>query len=168
MTGGWQIELLARRHDRRSFDCGMASLNEFLSLRARQNAEEDISRTYVAIRPASVRVCGFYTICSGSVERQSMPAEAAKRLPKYPVPAVRLARLAVDILHQGQGLGGDLVLDVLQRVQRLADEVGIRAVIVDALDERARRFYLRFGFQSLLDDDLHLFLPMATIRQLTI
>src|SRR5208283_3641608 len=123
MTRDRVIELLARRHDRQSFDCRVASLNDFLKKHARQNAEEDVSRTYVALFPPSLQVLGFYTICGGSVEREDMPVAAAKRLPHYPIPVVNLARLAVDVSQQGQGLGGDLIVDALRRIQRFADEV---------------------------------------------
>jgi ribosomal protein S18 acetylase RimI-like enzyme len=168
MTGPVVIERLARSHDRQSFDCGVRSLNEFLQKHARQNAEEDVSRTYVAISIASSPVLGFYTICSGSVEREHMPDATAKRLPRYPVPVINLARLAVDVSQQGLGLGRNLVVDALRRVQRIAEEVGIRAVTVDAIDDRARHFYEKFGFEPLLDDRLHLFLQMSAIRKLNL
>ena len=83
------------RHERQSFGCGVANLNDFLEVHARQNAEEDISRTYVAICPPSLQLLGFYSICGGSVEREDMPVAAAKRLPRYPIPVVNLAPLAV-------------------------------------------------------------------------
>ncbi len=81
---------------------------------------------------------------------------------------MNLARLAIDLSQQGQGLGTDLLIDALRRIQRIADEVGFRAVTVDALDDRARQFYLRFGFESLLDSDLHLLMPMSVIRKLSL
>lgn len=166
MNGGWKIELLARDHERQPFDCGQASLNDFLKKHARQNAEKDVSRTYVLTLPPSPRVFGCYTICSGALRWEDLPTEAAKGLPKYPVPVVILARLAVDISQQGKRLGGDLLIDALRRIQRLAGEVGICAVVVDAIDERALNFYLKFGFQPLLDDELHLFMLLKTIRAL--
>jgi len=100
----------------------------------------------------------------GSLKSTKGSSESAKG----PVPAVNLARLAVDVSQQGHGLGGDLVVDALRRIQRFADEVGIRAVTVDALDDRASQFYLKFGFEPLLDNRLHLFLPMSTIRKLSL
>jgi GNAT superfamily N-acetyltransferase len=167
MTGGWKIEPLSRQHDRQSFDCGEAELNDFLRKQARQNAEKDFSRTYVLVRPPSLRITGFYTVCSGSVRLEDVPAAAAKGLPRYPVPVMVLARLAVDVARQGQGLGGDLLIDALRRATRLSDEVGVAAVTVDAMNQRARDFYMKFGFQPLLDDDLHLFVFLKTIRALS-
>ena len=90
MTPDRVIELLTRDHDRQPFDCGVTSLNDFLKKHARQNAEEDVSRTYVAIRPPSLQVIGYYTLCGGSVQRDDMPLEIARRLPRYPVPVSKL------------------------------------------------------------------------------
>jgi GNAT superfamily N-acetyltransferase len=167
MTVKWSIELLTPRHDRRAFTCGDAALDEFLKRYARQNAEKDVSRTYVAVMPPDPSVVGYYTICSGSIEFEDMPREARKGLPKYAVPTAHLARLAVDRRHQGAGLGGVLLLDALKRVERLADQMGIHAVTVIALNESVRAFYQRFEFQPLLDDDLHLFMLIATVRQIS-
>jgi GNAT superfamily N-acetyltransferase len=89
-----------------------------------------------------------------------------KGLPRLDVPVVLLGRLAVDRTTQGQGLGSLLLIDALRRVQHLAEQVGIRAVEVDAIDDAARQFYLRFGFVSLLDASNHLFLSTQVIRKL--
>jgi GNAT superfamily N-acetyltransferase len=97
-----------------------------------------------------------------------LPRGEAKGLPRIDVPVVLLGRLAVDRSMHGQGLGTFLLLDALRRCQRLADEVGVRAVEVDALDATARAFYLKYGFIPLEDDPNHLFLPMSTIRKLNL
>lgn len=162
----WRIELLDKSHQRDVFDCGEETLNTFLRSHAGQNARRDISRTYVALPIESEVVAGYYTLSSGSVGFENLPAEATKRLPKYPVPTAHLGRLAVDRTFQGRGLGGLLLIDALKRVRDTADSIGIHAVTVDALNASARRFYEAHGFQSLRDDKLHLFLPMATIRKL--
>jgi len=152
-----RIELLDKSHQRDAFDCGDESLNTFLRSHAGQNARRDISRTYVALPIESEVVAGYYTLSSGSVGFENLPAEASKRLPKYPVPAAHLGRLAV---------GGVLLIDALKRVRDTADSIGIHAVTVDAINASARRFYEAHGFQCLRDDTLHLFLPMATLRKL--
>lgn len=163
----WLIEPLARRHSRRGFDCGVESLNVFLRSHAGQNARKDISRTYVATPEDSDEVVvGYYTISSGSVAFVNVPDDLAKRLPSYPVPTALLGRLAVDVRFQGRGLGGVLLVDALKRIGGLAEQVGIHAVAVGALDDQAARFYKAHGFILLLDDAHHLFLPMATIRKL--
>jgi len=162
----WRIEVMTQCHLRQAFDCGVDSLNVFLRAHAGQNARKDISRTYVAAPEDSDEVVGYYTISSGSVDFDYLPEVLSKRLPKYPVPTAHLGRLAVDIRFQGRGLGGILLVDALQRIRGLADQIGIHAVAVHALDDRATSFYIAHGFIPLLDDAHHLFLPMATIRQL--
>jgi GNAT superfamily N-acetyltransferase len=162
----WAIEKLGRGHDRSAFDCGQASLNDWLRLRAGQHAKKDLARTYVAVREGQPAVLGYYAISTHGVSHEALPPEQAKGLPKIDVPVVLLGRLAVDGTVQGQGLGSLLLLDALRRALHISEEVGIRAVEVDALDDTARRFYLRFGFVSLADDRNHLFLAMSVIRQL--
>lgn len=162
----WCIEPLNKHHQRGTFDCGEESLNTFLLAHAGQNARRDISRTYVALPAESDVVAGYYTLSSGSVSFENLPDEVARRLPKYPVPTAHLGRLAVDLTFQGQGLGGILLIDALKRVRDTANTIGIHAITVDALNASARRFYEAHGFRSLRDDQLHLFLPMATIRKL--
>ncbi len=162
----WRIEPLARRHSRRTFDCGVDSLNVFLRSHAGQNARKDISRTYVAGSAGSNEVAGYYSVSCGSIAFVNVPDDLAKRIPKYPVPTAHLGRLAVDTQFQSMGLGGILLVDALKRIRDLADQIGIHAVAVHALDDRAVCFYEAFGFIPLLDDARHLFLPMATIRKL--
>lgn len=162
----WRIELLHRHHHRDRFSCGEESLDAFLRMHAGQNARKDISRTYVAVPERSDIVCGYYTLSTGSAAFCDLPDDAARKLPKYPVPTAHLARLAVDVTMQGQGLGGILLIDALKRVLRLADQIGIHAITVQALTDRARKFYAGHGFLPLRDDPLHLYIPMATIRAL--
>jgi GNAT superfamily N-acetyltransferase len=87
----------------------------------------------------------------------------AKRLPRHPVPVVLLARLAVDLEAQGQGLGEGLLVDALERTVGLSNALGLHAVEVEAIDDAARSFYGKYGFVPLLDDERHLYLPVATI-----
>lgn len=162
----WWVEQLAQCHSREGFDCGVDSLNMFLRAHAGQNARRDISRTYVAGPDGCIDVAGYYTISSGSIAFANLPDDLAKRLPKYPVPTALLGRLAVDIRYQGRGLGGFLLIDALKRIRDLADQIGIHAVAVHALDEGARSFYMARGFIALLDDSHHLFLSMSAIRTL--
>lgn len=162
----WRIEPLGKHHQRSDFDCGEESLNTFFRFHAGQNARRDISRTYVALAAGSDSATGYYTLSSGSVGFENLPGQAAKRLPKYPVPTAHLGRLAVDRRFQGQGLGAILLIDALKRVRDTADKIGIHAVSVDVLNTCARQFYEAHGFINLRDDTLHLFLPMTTIRKL--
>lgn len=158
------IEPLSKHHDRASFDCGEESLNTYLRRHARQNDERGLSRTFVAVEDeGGCAILGYYTLSNGSVSFEHLPAE---RLPRYPVPTVLVARLAVDKSQQGRGLGKVLLLDALRRSERVSQEVGIFAVEVVALHEDARRFYLKYGFQPLEDDRLHLYLTLKAIRKL--
>ena len=162
----WRVELLGKGHLRAGFDCGVNDLNTFLERQAGQNARKDMSRTYVAVPEDSRGVAGYYTLSSGSIRFENLPPDAAKRLPHYPIPTAHLGRLAVDVKFQGRGLGGVLLVNALKRVRDIANDIGIHAVTVDALDKNARSFYEAHGFRSLTDDVHHLYLPLATIRQL--
>lgn len=162
----WLIEPLADRHDRTSFDCGVSVLNDWLIQRAGQFDRRDLARTFVAVAPNDARVIGFYALSGHAVRHAALPADQAKGLPRLDVPVALIGRLAVDRTAQGQGLGAELLIDALRRIQAVAGEIGMRAVEVDAIDEAAKRFYEKHGFVPLLDDPNHLFLPMRVVRAL--
>jgi GNAT superfamily N-acetyltransferase len=162
----WTIRRLDKTHNRSAFGCGQPLLNEWLKDRASQFDRRDLSRTFVATRPDEADVLGYYAISTHRVMHEVLPAAEAKGLPQLDVPVVLIGRLAVDQTAQGQGLGALLLVDALRRSVQISEQVGIRAVEVDALDSAARNFYLKFGFRSLLDDPRHLFLPMHEIRKL--
>ena len=161
----WSVERLDHSHLRGDFCCGKELLDNFFRLLVSQYERRKLGRTYVAVRPGEKRVVGYYTLASDGVSFQNLPKDSAKRLPRHPVPVVLLARLAIDQTVQGLGLGKLLLTDALRRCLDLSDRLGIYAVEVHALDEDARRFYERFGFISLVDDDRHLYLPIKTIEQ---
>ena len=158
------IEPLSSKHDRSTFDCGEASLNTYLRQYARQNDEKELGRTYVAVTPGETHIEGYYTISTGAVTFEQVP----EKLPRYPIPVVHLGRLAVDMRSQGKGLGEILLIDALKRAAQVSKQLGIYAVEVYALNERARNFYLSYGFTPLLDDQLHLYLPMKAILKLNL
>ena len=160
----WQIERLSRSHDRSGFSCGKPSLDEFIRRFVTQYEKRNLGRTFVAVRKGETLIGGYYTLASSSVSFEHLPEESARKLAKHPVPVVLIARLAVDTSEQGQKLGEKLLIDALSRCLGLADELGVHAVEVDAIDEQARSFYLKYGFVSLRDDPRHLFLPVNTIR----
>lgn len=162
----WTIRRLDKSHDRTAFDCGRSMLNEWIKDRAGQYDRRDLSRTYVATRPNESSVVGYYAISSHQVVHELLPAEESKGLPRLDVPVVLIGRLAVDRSEQGQGLGSSLLVDALRRSADISEQLGIRAVEVDAIDDTARSFYLKYGFRPLLDDPRHLFLPMHEIRKL--
>ena len=162
----WREEPIGRHHDRKAFDCGSPDLNDYLDRYARQNHESGGAKTFVAVSPAEpARVLGFYSISPGSVEFARVPARLTKKLGRYEVPVFRLGRLAIDRSIQGQGLGGDLLLAAGERALAVSAEVGGVALAIDAKDERAARWYERFGALPLLDDPLKLVLPLETIAR---
>ena len=160
----WRIEPLNRTHKREEFDCGKPSLDDFIRARASQYEKRHLGRTYVAVKADDSRVLGFYTIASSALTFDELPPNAAKKLPKHPVPVILLARLAVDQSARGQRLGEKLLIDALRRSLALSQSLGIHAVEVDAIDPEARAFYERYGFTCLPDQALHLYLTIETIR----
>lgn len=161
----WQIEPLGRDHFRGAFSCGKPPLDDFIRRLVSQYEKRNLGRTYVAVQPGEKRVCGYYTLASGAVAFEKLSEASARKLPKHPVPVVLLARLAIDQTVQGQRLGEALLVDALSRCLQLADKLGIYAIEVDAIDQQARAFYEKYGFVPLLDNELHLFLPVSTIRE---
>jgi GNAT superfamily N-acetyltransferase len=162
----WTIGRLDRTHDRSTFDCGQSMLNDWLKNRSSQFDRRDLARTFVATRPDALRVYGYYAVSSHRVVYDALPIEESKGLPRLDVPVVLLGRLAVDRSVQRQGLGALLLVDALRRAAAISEQVGIRAVEVEAIDEIVTEFYLRFGFRPLTDDPRHLLMPMHEIRKL--
>ena len=158
----YKIEPLSTRHDRDSFDCEEISLNDFLKRFARQNDEKGLGRTFVAVLPDSNKIYGYYTIASGAVNFENLP----EKLPRYPIPVAHLGRLAIDKTTKGQGLGKALLFDALKRIANVSEQLGIYAVEVYALNQSAKEFYLKFGFNELNDDEFHLYLTIKTLRKL--
>lgn len=155
---------LKASHDRCSFSCGAEALDEYLRRFARQHADTNVSRTYVAA--VGAEICGYYSLAMSGIRRENLPAKHAGRFPNFPLPVARLARLAVAMQHQRQGLGELLLADALQRCLRLAAEIGMIGVVVDAKDESARKWYQRYEFERLPDFPLTLWLPTAAIEKL--
>jgi GNAT superfamily N-acetyltransferase len=161
----WRLERLDRAHIRDQFDCGKPALDDFVRTLVSQYEKRNLGRTYVAVRAAKRRLFGYYTIASGAVDFDVLPAKIAKKLPRHPVPVVLIARLAVDRSAQGQRLGEKLLLDALARSLELSDPLGIHSVVVDAIEHEAKAFYQKYQFISLLDNEFHLYLPVSTIRE---
>lgn len=157
----FEIQPLRKKHQRQDFDCGEPSLNQFLQKYARQNSEKGFGRTFVAVQPGKSMVLGFYTLSSGSISFENVP----ENLPRYPIPTVHLGRLAVDQTMQGQRLGELLLIDALERTVLVADQLGIYAIELFSLTDKAKKFYLRYGFTELNDDKKHLYLPIETIKK---
>ena len=162
--GDWTIEPLAKRHERSAFSCGHAALDGFLKKYANQYIKRKLGTTYVAVAGGGPRVLGYYTLAPSHFSFAHAPAELVKGLPKHPVPSLLLARLAVDQLERGKGLGKYLLLDALDRCLRVSCEVAFRAVEVEAIDDQAAAFYMKYGFLPFPSDPHHLALAIETIE----
>ena len=160
------VEPLGQHHDRASFSCGEPSLDRYIRRQASQDARRRVARVFVAHAHPSERIAGYYTLTAAGFEKDGLPAEAAGRLPHYPVPAAVIGRLAVDLRSQGSGLGEVLLLDAIHRIVRTGDTIGVYAVVADALHERAGAFYERYGFLPFPSQPLRLYLPLRTFEQL--
>jgi GNAT superfamily N-acetyltransferase len=163
--GAWHEEPVGKRHDRESFDCGDAALNEFLRRYARKSHELGGAKTFLAIDDADKKtILGFYSLSPASIEFARTPESVRRGLARHEVPAFRLARLAVDLKVQGHGLGGQLLLSAGRRCLLAAAEVGGVAMLIDAKNERVAAWYASYGALPLMDAPLSLLLPLATVE----
>jgi GNAT superfamily N-acetyltransferase len=163
-TLDWREEPIGRHHDRKGFDCGSRELNEYLGQYARQNHESGGAKTFVAVPPSEpTRVLGYYSISPGAIEFARVPARLTRKLGRYEVPVFRLGRLGIGLSVQGRGLGGDLLLAAGTRALSVATQIGGVALAIDAKDDRAAKWYERFGAIRLVDAPLKLILPLSTI-----
>ena len=147
---------------RRGFSCGVGALDDYFKRYAKGNHVKNIGKTFALLNDHDA-VIGYYTISMASVDFESLPEDFRSRLPRYPVPMARIGRLAVDAKEQGMGWGEFLLVDALHRIRDAAAVVAAFGVVVDAKDEKAKAFYLHFGFAVFKDNALCLFLPMASL-----
>lgn len=161
----WHEEPISKRHNRDTFDCGEAALNEFLQRHARKSHDVGGAKTFLAISDADKeRILGYYSLSPASVAYARTPELVRRGLARYDVPAFRLARLAVDLKAQGHGLGGQLLLAAGKRCLLAAAEVGGVALLIDAKNARVAAWYRGYGAIQLLDTPLSLLLPLRTIE----
>ncbi len=145
------------------FTSGAPTLDAWLERKARVNQASGASRTYVLCR--GQRVVGFYALAAGSVSHDLAPRSLRQNMPD-PVPVIVLGRLAIDASEQGNGLGRALLRDAVLRITSAAQEVGIAAIMVHALNDRAKAFYLDAGFTETAVEPLTLFLRIKDVRAL--
>ena len=151
-------ERLRRDHDLSSFVSGVPILDEWLRRRALRNEDSGASRTYVVC--AAGRVVGYYALATGAESLAAAPGRVRRNMPD-PVPVMVLGRLAVDRTYQGRGIGRSLLRDAVLRTLQAAEIAGIRALLVHAISEDARRFYERHGFQASPIDRMTLLLTLT-------
>jgi GNAT superfamily N-acetyltransferase len=162
--GSLRVEALGPHHDRSSFASGVEPLDRYFRSQAGQDARKNMAAPFVLLLPDGT-IGGYYTLSATGVKLTAFPADITRKLPRYSlVPATLLRRLAIDQNHQGRGYGRFLLADALFRAVR--SEIASFAVIVDAKDEAARRFYERESFLPFPDQPMKLFRPMADIAKL--
>jgi GNAT superfamily N-acetyltransferase len=155
-------EPLATRHKTGNFDCGVAGLNEWLLRRALANQTSGASRTFV-VSDADI-VLAYYALAAGAVAVASAPGRFRRNMPD-PIPVAVLGRLAIDQSRQGHGLGRPLFRDCALRVSQAADSIGIRGILVHAISEEARAFYVAVGFDSSPIERMTLMVTLADVRK---
>ena len=163
----YKIELLSRGHDREGFDCGSEPLNAYFRQTARQHTERGISRTFVMVEEEAGEpkpILGFFTLNICQIRVDQLSPDLARKLPRE-VAGIKLGRLAVAANRQPQGLGKLLLVAAMRKVIEVFESAGGIGLFVDAKDEAARAYYEQFGFNSLPDNALQLFLPLPTLRK---
>jgi ribosomal protein S18 acetylase RimI-like enzyme len=155
----------AKRHARDGFSCGIESLDAYLKSRARQDKEKYAAAVFVVAQGPAV--IGYYTLSAYTVNPGELPEELVRKLPRYPnLPATLIGRLAVDSRYQHQGFGEELLMDALKRARDSTSQVASLAVVVEAENERAAKWYGDYGFMQFPDHPDKLFLPMKAIQKL--
>ena len=161
-----------KRHDRAAFSCGTDRLDNFLKRTARKHQAGDFTRVWVATERGKAEILGYYALNAHSLEGEDLPANLTRNAPRQGgIPAVYLSMIAVDRRHQGRGLGRILLADTLNRAVGAADQIGLKAVILDVIEdggrettEKRRAFYASMGFQSLPSRALRMFISIETVR----
>ncbi len=149
------------------FDCDIAVLNDYLKRYAGQNHRKGFGRTYVLIPSSGPPVAiGYHTLCMAHLEFEYLSPALRRRLPRYPVPAVRLARLAVDRRWQARKLGELLLVDAIRRSVHAAGLVAAKFMVVDAIDAKAAAFYERYGFKPIEGRSRALVASLDSLRQI--
>ena len=163
------IEEITRQHNRKTFDCGISELNQFLQQQARQKAAKHISKTYVACREsAPATIIGYHTLTGYSVT--TPPAHRDYKKYPHPLNAVKLARLAVDLSHQGQRLGETLLIDAIYRTVLVAQQISAIGLFVDPMTPEVIPFYQQYDFLPADPDKpscIEMWLPIATCIEIT-
>ncbi|MFW5697349.1 MAG: GNAT family N-acetyltransferase [Fimbriimonadaceae bacterium] len=157
-------ELLQQRHKTEIFSCGRSSLDKFLRQNALANQKGGSARTYVVSQDD--QVVGYYSLAPGSVRLEDAVPRVQRGQARHPVPVILLARLAIDQQWQGRGLGKHLLLDAFRRANEGAEVIGGRAVLIHALDDDAKRFYLKYGAEASPTDPLHLMVLIKDLRKM--
>lgn len=159
MGGVTSPEPLSSNHQLAEFVSGEAVLDDWLKQRGLKNQAIGASRTFVVCRKGTKQVVGFYSLATGSVNHTEATGSLRRNMPD-PIPVIILARLAVDLSFRGKGLGADLLHDAVLRCYRVAENIGVRAIMVQALTEEAKSFYIHHSFKPSQTQHMTLFLKL--------
>jgi predicted GNAT family N-acyltransferase len=160
------IELLASHHDKAAFSCGTEQLDRYLHVSATQDKKRNIAIPYVIYDKDRQKIIGYYTLSMSGINLEELPQDLAKKLPKYPIVGVNLiGRLAVSNDYRGYGWGKLLIMDALHRSLDISKATASFAVVVEAIDDDAVKFYQRFDFQVFPDRAFKLFRTMTNIER---
>jgi ribosomal protein S18 acetylase RimI-like enzyme len=162
MEYNFENEALSNKHDRASFNCGVDALNLYFRTQVMQDVRRRMTKCRVAVDTSNGKVAGFYTLSAAGINLNDLPPDMAKGLPRYPLPAFRMGRLAVDLNYHRLRLGEALLFHA--RDAAMNSEVGGFALIVDAKDDTAKAFYLKYGFRSYGSLPLQLILVFPKTR----
>jgi len=155
-------ELDTRRHDRVGFDCGVEVLNRYLRNLAAQHRAKGIATTFVLVDPDQPdRILGYYTLSAATLSFDTLTESDRKGLPAYPIPAVRIGRLAGAVSARRQGIGELLLQNAIKRILQARGTLGVFAVVVEAKDAAAEAFYRKYGFRLCDADTRQLYLPLG-------
>lgn len=161
------IESLNTNHSRSGFRCGVEALDLYIHKQAGQDIKRRISRVFIATTPDKPEmVIGYYCLSTLSIELSQLPDTLTRKLPKHPIPAVLIGRLAVSETAQGCGIGKMLLSDAIKRTLLISDQIAVYAMVVDAINKKAESFYEQFGFKQLSDYSKRLFLPLKSITRI--
>ena len=156
--------LNATRHAREDFRCGAPELDRFLQELAGQHQRKGFSTTYVLVDSSgSQRILGYYAISFGAMSLAGLTAAEQKKLPRHPVPVARMGRLAVDEHQRGKGFGELLLQNAVKRCLSVREEIAHYALVADAANAAAARFYAKYGFLPCTDQQMQWYLPLGKL-----
>ena len=164
----FKIELFDKnKHDRSTFKCGQDSLDNYIRQQASQDVKKRLATVFVLVDLPQTKIIAYYTLSAYTLEMKALDEKITKRLPRYPLlPATLIGRLAVDINYQGQHLGEFILIDACKKIFDTTQKVASFAIVVDALNQQAIKFYQKYGFQQLQHNPMKLYLPMKSIEEI--
>lgn len=160
----WQICKLEKTSNKKDFDCGIEELNEYIKKYARQSQDRGLATTFTIISQIDKKVIGYYSLNLSKIKKEDLSLENQKGLPNCEIGVVLLGKLARTLSEKGNGLGEKLIIDAMHRVYKISEEVGTYGFIVDAINEKAKIFYTKYGFIEFPHQPMRLMLNKETLK----